>query len=318
MLIDEILRQTEDFECGKANAIIIGGPTASGKTSLAIETALRKNGEIVSCDSMQIYKRMDIGTAKATAEEQSKVPHHMIDIIEPWINYSVFDYKEAAEKCIADIISRGKIPVICGGTGLYINSLIENRQYNPEEDPAVRAELETMADNGEYDLLYDMLCNCDPEAAEIIHKHNVKRVIRALELYRITGKTQCQRNEASHCVPPSVEYRTFIINMDRERLYERIEKRVDIMFAEGLYKETESVYNECKEAVEKGIASSGSVDELTSLAAIGYREMIRHIFFDEMSLEEVCEKIKINTRHYAKRQMTWFRKTPGAVFIDAE
>jgi len=318
LLIDEILRQTEHFECGKANAIIIGGPTASGKTSLAIETALRKNGEIVSCDSMQIYKRMDIGTAKATKEEQSKVPHHMIDIIEPWINYSVFDYKEAAEKCIADIISRGKIPVICGGTGLYVNSLIENRQYTSEEDLDLRAELEAMAENGEYDEVYEMLCKCDPEAAENIHKHNVKRVIRAVELFKITGKTQAVRNAESVLVPADIEYKTFIINPDRQTLYSRIEHRVDIMIKEGLYKETENVYNECVEAVKSGIASCDSIDGLTSLAAIGYREMIRHIFFGEMTPEEVCEKIKINTRHYAKRQLTWFRKTPGAVFTDAD
>lgn len=318
MLTDEILKQTEHFECGKANAIIIGGPTASGKTSAAIETALRKNGEIVSCDSMQIYKRMDIGTAKATAEEQSAVPHHMIDIIEPWENYSVFDYKIAAEKCISDIISRGKIPVICGGTGLYINSLIENRQYTMDEDISIRRELELMTENGEYDKVFEMLCECDPVAAEIIHKNNVKRVIRALELFRITGKTQEERNAESLMLPPTIEYKTFIINRDRELLYSRIEQRVDIMINEGLYNETEKVYNECIKAVKNGIASSDSIDGLTSLAAIGYREMIRHIFYGEMTLEEVAEKIKINTRHYAKRQLTWFRKTPDAVFIDVE
>lgn len=318
MLIDEILKQTENFECGKSNAVIIGGPTASGKTSLAIEVARRLNGEIVSCDSMQIYKRMDIGTAKATKEEQMAVPHHMIDIIEPWINYSVFDYKEAAEKCIDDIVSRDKIPVICGGTGLYINSLIENRQYTADEDLKIRAELEQMAENGEYDKVYQMLCECDPEAAEIIHKNNVKRVIRAVELFKITGKTQAVRNADSILVPADIEYKTFILNPDREKLYERIEYRVDVMLSEGLYKETESVYNECIEAVENGIASCDNVEGLTSLAAIGYREMIRHIFFGEMTPEEVIEKIKINTRHYAKRQLTWFRKTPGAVFIDSE
>lgn len=318
MLIDEILRQTEHFECGKANAIIIGGPTASGKTSAAIETALKKNGEIVSCDSMQIYRRMDIGTAKATIEEQAKVPHHMIDVIEPWINYSVFDYKVAAEKCIANIISKGKIPVICGGTGLYINSLIENRQYTSEDDTEIRSELERMADEGEYDAVYEMLCQYDPEAAESIHKNNVKRVIRAVALFKLTGKTQKQRNAESVLVPADIEYKTFVINPERETLYTRIDQRVDIMIKEGLYKETENVYNECVNAVKKGIASSDTVDGLTSLAAIGYREMIRHIFFGEMTLDEVCEKIKINTRHYAKRQLTWFRKTPGAVFLDAK
>ena len=318
MLIDEILRQTEHFECGKANAIIIGGPTASGKTSAAIEIALKKNGEIVSCDSMQIYRRMDIGTAKATIEEQAKVPHHMIDVIEPWINYSVFDYKVAAEKCIANIISKGKIPVICGGTGLYINSLIENRQYTSEDDTEIRSELERMADEGKYDAVYEMLCQYDPEAAESIHKNNVKRVIRAVALFKLTGKTQKQRNAESVLVPADIEYKTFVINPERETLYSRIDQRVDIMIKEGLYKETENVYNECIDAVKKGIASSDTVDGLTSLAAIGYREMIRHIFFGEMTLDEVCEKIKINTRHYAKRQLTWFRKTPGAVFLDAK
>ncbi|MBQ8827608.1 MAG: tRNA (adenosine(37)-N6)-dimethylallyltransferase MiaA [Clostridia bacterium] len=315
MLIDEILKQTEDFECGKANAIIIGGPTATGKTSLAIETALKKNGEIVSCDSMQIYKYMDIGTAKPNAAERSSAVHHMIDIVDPWINYNVYEYKVQAEKCINDIISRGKIPVIAGGTGLYINSLIDNRQYVAEENPEIRKELEAIAESGRYDELYEMLCEFDPEAANAIHKNNTKRVIRAIELYKTTGKTQKVRNEESLKSESKINYKTFIIDMPREILYERIEKRVDIMLEEGLYNETVLIYNMCMNAVSNGEASACRIEDLTSLAAIGYREMIRHIFFNGMTLDETVEKIKINTRHYAKRQMTWFRKTPDAVFI---
>ncbi len=316
-MISNILKQIEDFECGAANAVIIGGPTASGKTSLAIETALRKNGEIVSCDSMQIYKYMDIGTAKPTSAEREKALHHMIDIVDPWVNFNVFEYKMQAEACIQDIISRGKIPVITGGTGLYVNSLLDNRQYVEQDDPNVRAELEEIAENGGYDEIYEKLCKCDPEAAEIIHKNNIKRVIRALELYNVTGKTQKERNEESLTVAPTIRYKTFIIDMPREILYQRIEKRVDVMMQDGLYNETVLVYNKCVDAISNGLSTCAHVDELTSLAAIGYREMIRHVFFDEMTLDDTVEKIKINTRHYAKRQMTWFRKTPDAIFVES-
>jgi len=302
---------------GDRRAIIICGPTASGKTSVSLEVADKLGGEIVSCDSMQIYRYMDIGTAKATAEEKKVAPHHMIDIVMPWESYSVFQYKEAAEKCIDDILSRGKVPIITGGTGLYVNTLVDNRQYVVPDDPYDVEALEkarALYENCAHDKLYNLLCDVDPGAADNIHSNNVKRVFRAVELFYITGKTQEVRNAESVALPGDIEYKIYCKNPERDILYERINKRVDLMISQGLLDEVRMVYNMCRE----NTASIEELEGLTSLQAIGYKELIPYIDSDVDTLNIAVDAVKQNSRRYAKRQLTWFKKTPGVIFINGD
>ena len=278
-------------------ALAVTGPTAVGKTAFAIALAKAYNGEIISCDSMQIYRGMDIGTAKATAEEQAAVPHHMIDICDPSALYSAADYAKDALAVARDIVSRGKLPIFCGGTGLYLEAVRTGRhETDAVSDEAYRAELLRIAEEKGNGVLHEMLTKVDAQAAEIIHQNNVKRVIRALEVYHVTGKTKTQLDKESESLPPQIELSTFCLCFhDREALYRRIDGRVDAMMKEGLIEEVRALY---------GKPLSG-----TALQAIGYKELFA-VFDGKDSYEGATEKIKQASRRYAKRQLTWFLAKP--------
>lgn len=275
--------------------IAVAGPTASGKTALAIEIARRFDGEIVSCDSMQIYKHMDIGTAKPTCEEQHMVPHHMIDILEPDEKFSVADFVRLARECIDEIHSRGKLPILAGGTGLYMDSVLENIEFADfGSDLGFRDEMQRLADSEGNEAVHKLLVEKDPEAAEKIHPNNTRRVIRALEVCHLTGKTFTKVNEESR---RCAVYDALIVGLDAERslIYDRINLRVDKMINEGLAEEVKNLY------------STGLSCDTTAMQAIGYKELV-DFFEGRASFEEAIEKIKMESRRYAKRQMTWFRR----------
>lgn len=287
----------------KPNIVCVVGPTASGKTAFAIELAKRRNGEIVSCDSMQIYKYMDIGTAKPTAKECADVPHHMIDFLDPNEDYSVADFVSRARGCIGDIISRGKLPVLCGGTGLYIDSVLNQIEY-PEgmRDDKYRAELWEIAEKDGNEAIHNMLKEVDEVAAESIHPNNTKRVIRALEICKTSGMTKTEADKLA-VKTPIYEAEIIGLNMQRERLYERINRRVDIMMEQGLL-------DEVKRLERMGVRRNS-----TAMQAIGYKELLLYID-GKCSLDEAVEKIKLESRRYAKRQLTWFRRNKGIVWIE--
>ena len=279
----------------KSKILAIAGPTASGKTALSIEMAKRYNGEIVSCDSMQIYKFMNIGTAKPTKEEMDGIPHYMIDEISPDESFSVVQYVERARGYIDDILSRGKLPVLVGGTGLYLDSVINNTKFSDgESDEEYRNELYALAEKEGNGAVHKLLQEIDKESAEKIHENNLRRVIRALEIYKTTGKTMTQVNLESVQEPL---YDSLIIGLDVERqmLYERINRRVDIMISDGLL-------DEVREIMKMGINK-----DTTAMQAIGYKELVSY-FEGHCTLDEAIEKIKQESRRYAKRQMTWLRR----------
>ena len=277
----------------KIKLVIIGGPTASGKSDIAVRAAKLIGGEIISCDSMQIYKGMDIGTAKVTAEEMSGVPHHMIDIADPKREYSAFNFVQEAEKLIEDINLRGKIPIIVGGTGLYVESLIYPLSFIVEKDDKVRERLYEEYERLGAQAMYEKLKRIDPEDAEKIHPNNVKRLLRALEIYELSGKT---KSKCAERVPnEAYDIGLFIVNPTREELYARIDARVDKMFASGI------------EGEVKNLLDCGVHWDCQSMQAIGYKEF-KPYFEGTASLDEVKEAIKRNTRHYAKRQITWFKR----------
>lgn len=278
---------------------IITGPTASGKSALALKICEITGGELISCDSMQIYRKLDVGTAKPTIEDQALVRHHMIDIIDPGDNYNVSMFIEGCYKAIEDILSRGKLPVLCGGTGQYISALKDGITF--EEDPLADEMTEKLYEeyrkNG-IDSIYQRLVDVDPESAAKIHPNNTRRVIRALAVYEATGKTKTERNIDSVKEGPRYNFKLFQISYedDRSILYDRINRRVDIMMEQGLEKEAQYLY-------------SLPIDrKSTCCQAIGYKEFLPLI--DEQpgsTLERVAYEIKLNTRHFAKRQLTWFR-----------
>jgi len=283
--------------------IVIAGPTASGKTDLAIKLAHEINGEIISADSMQIYRGMDIGTAKPTMEERQGIPHYLIDIVDPDEEYSVAHFQRDAKNCIKEILNRGKVPIVAGGTGLYINSLVYNINFSETTaDWEYRKQLEEIARDKGPEELHRFLQKVDPVSAEKIHPNNIKRVIRALEVFKTTGKPISQHQLESRTEKPEYEFKIFGLEMDRKILYERINKRVDKMMEMGLYEEVESLLEKYS-------------PDLVSLQGIGYKEIISAIK-GEYSLEEAVEKIKLNTRHLAKRQITWFKKTENLRWID--
>lgn len=275
--------------------IAVAGPTASGKTALSVKIAKELGGEVVSCDSMQIYKGMDIGTAKPSLEERCGVPHHMIDIISPDEKYNVVSYKRDAEAAIDDILKRGRVPVLAGGTGLYMDSVLSNTAFSENSSFSVaRERLEKLFEEKGREYIFEMLEKIDPEAAEKIHPNNTRRVIRALEIYETTGKTLTQANIESK---RPEKYESLVIGLmwDRETLYERINERVERMMAEGLLKEVET------------LRKKGMKAEYTSMQAIGYKELFEY-FEGNCTLEEAKEKIKQESRRYAKRQMTWLKR----------
>lgn len=286
----------------RIKVIAVVGPTASGKTSLAVDIAKAVGGEVVSADSMQIYKGMCIATAKPTKEEQDGVPHHLIDFLEPSETYSAAQYVADAERCIADIVKRGKVPVIAGGTGLYIDSLLDGVDFGfVPDNAAMREKLKNrLAEEGAAALLAE-LRQIDPETADKLHENNIGRIIRALEVYYLTGETITQQKIKSK-QNGSVYHTLYIyINYnDRQKLYDRIEQRVDLMLANGLLEEA------------KNYISLG--EETTAKQAIGYKEL-KPYFAGECTLEEAVDNLKKETRHYAKRQMTWFKRRDGLLSV---
>lgn len=274
--------------------VAVIGPTASGKSDLAVEICRRFGGEVVSADSMQIYKGMDIATAKPTEEEKKNIPHHMMDFLDNSEDYSVALYQQAASECIADIHSRGLLPVVCGGTGLYVDTLLNNVKLSEDScDEELRRSLLKRAEDEGADKLLEEVRAFDPEYAEKLHPNNIKRIVRALEVYKTTGTTMTEQTELSKQASP---YDVCFIGLDAENrqfLYDRIDRRVDIMFGRGLE-------NEAREYLA---SANGS----TSAQAIGYKELQPYID-GEISLEEAEENLKRATRRYAKRQLTWFRR----------
>ena len=284
----------------KPTVIVICGPTASGKTKLGIDLANRINGEIISSDSMQIYKDMDIGTAKPTIEERAAAVHHLVDFVSPDQRYSVADFKKDATEKIKDILSRGKTPIIVGGTGLYVNSLIYNIEFKEQEtDLNYREELEKL----DIEKLYEMAMKIDEEACKKISEKDRKRIIRILEIYHTTGKTKTEL-EAESRKKVEYDYRIFVLNWDREELYERINYRVDLMMEAGLIDEVKSLLEKYK-------------DFPTAFQGLGYKE-VKEYLDGILTKEEMIEKIKQETRRYAKRQLTWFRAYKNATWLDAK
>ena len=280
----------------KIKVFAVTGPTASGKSALALELASRFGGEIVSCDSMQVYRRMDIGTAKPTAEEQRVVRHHMIDVSEPTDSFSCADYVQMADKAIRDIHARGKLPIICGGTGLYLDALMRDADFAPDvTNDELRAELLEFARVNGAEALHDELRRIDPDSAEATHPNNVKRVARAIEIYRLSGVTKTELDRRSRLLGNRFDLSAVgLFYSDRQALYHRIDQRVDIMLSEGLERET-------RELLAEGVFSKNH----TAAQAIGYKELIGYIEGRE-SLENAVEALKGATRRYAKRQITWF------------
>lgn len=272
--------------------IVITGPTASGKTALSVRLAKELGAEIVNADSMQIYKYMDIGTAKPTVEEREGVPHHLIDIVNPDELFSVARYCECAKSAIDDIHSRGKTAVMVGGTGLYVDSLVNNIQFSETEpDEEYRQLLETEAQERGNECIYEKLKAIDPESAAKIAVQDTKRIIRALEVYHVTGKTITWHNEQSRSVPSPYNTTMFAISMDRDALYDKINRRVDVMLELGLV-------DEVKKILEMGVD-----EKATSMQAIGYKEIVGYLK-GEISLEKAADDIKQGSRRYAKRQLT--------------
>ena len=286
----------------KPKVIVICGPTASGKTALSIELAKKVNGEIISSDSMQIYKNMNIGTAKPSKEEMQGIPHHLQDFVEPNQRYSVAEFKKDAEIAIETILAKGKTPIVVGGTGLYVDSLIYGIEYQDIElDEKYRNELEQRATNEGLLKLYEEAQKIDPQAMEKISPNDKKRIIRVLEIYKSTGKNKTEQEIESRKNGVKYDYRVFAINWDREKLYERINKRVDIMIEQGLIQEVEQL-------LEK-------YDEFpTAMQGLGYKEVVEYLE-GKTSREEMIEKIKMETRRYAKRQITWFKKNKQTIWI---
>lgn len=278
----------------KLPVIVVCGPTASGKTALAVSLAEIFGCEVISCDSMQIYKHMRIATAKPTEEEMRGIRHHLIDFLEPNQEFSVADYVRLASECISDISSRGKIPLICGGTGLYVSSLIDNIGFDYTcSSTEVRNELSKLADEKGGEYLLKLLNEFDPETAQRLHPNNIPRIIRAIEVYKVSGTTMSEAIKRSKRESPYEPCMIGITCSDRQKLYDRINLRVDKMLDMGLLAETESVLSDS--------------DLKTSFQAIGYKELAPY-FNGEKSLDECIEKLKRETRRYAKRQLTWFRR----------
>lgn len=283
----------------KPKVIIICGPTGSGKSSLAISLAKLLNTEIISADSLAIYKSLDIGTAKPTKDELSKVKHHMIDVVEPFDNFSVSDYEEMALPIVNDVISNGKIPIICGGTGFYINSLLYKLSYgNTAKNTQVREKYLKMYADGYADEVYNELIKVDVESAKKIHKNDAVRVVRALEIFYATGNKKSDQNDK---LESRFDYVAFTISHDRETLYNRINIRVDQMLEQGLIEEV------------KHLIALGLNKDNQCMQGIGYKEVYDAIISSDLST--LSETIKFNSRHYAKRQITFFKKLEGIISL---
>ena len=287
----------------KPKVIVICGPTASGKTALGVELAKKIDGEVVSCDSMQIYKDMTIGTAKPLPEEMQGIKHYLIDFVSPDTRYSVAEFKKDATTAIEEILKKGKVPILVGGTGLYIDSLIYGIEYNDIEiDEDYRNSLEKIANEEGLNVLYNKAKEIDSDAMEKISPNDKKRIIRVLEIYKATGKTKTQQEIESKQKEIKYDFRIFAIDMDRQILYERINKRVDSMIANGLIEEVKHLLEQYKKFP-------------TAMQGLGYKEVAEYLN-GNCTKEEMIDNIKMQTRRYAKRQLTWFRKNKQTIWLD--
>lgn len=285
--------------------LAIAGPTASGKTALSIELAKRLRGEIVSFDSMQIYRGMDVGTAKPTEDEKCGIPHHMIDIADPMDDFSCADYVAMAKPIVADVAKRGRLPILCGGTGLYLNALTKHSSMSDGgRNDSIREKWAAFAEKNGADALHGKLAEIDPQAAEAIHPGNVRRVIRAIEIFETTGITKTEWDRRSKESVSEFDCATVVIEyINRDVLYERIDRRVDIMMNDGLEEEVRELY------------SSGKLTQQSSAAqAIGYKEFGQYLA-GQADISSIAEQIKMATRRYAKRQITWFKREDGAIRV---
>ena len=284
--------------------LVICGTTASGKTALAVELALRHHGEVVSADSMQIYRRMDIGTAKPTQAEMRGVPHHMLDVADPEEDFSVARYVDMAAKCVDDILSRGRLPILAGGTGLYIDSLLSGRTFAPfQPDSPLRGELEEQLHREGIAPLLEQLRQVDPDSAARLHPNDEKRIIRALEVYQSTGKTITQHNLETRAIPPRYDALTLALAFEqREDMWSRIDRRVDQMMDQGLVAEVQ------------GLLDSGVPAKCTAMQAIGYKEMAAALL-SHGDVRAAAEEIQLRSRQYAKRQLTWFKRNKAARWL---
>jgi tRNA dimethylallyltransferase len=283
--------------------IIIAGPTATGKSALAVKLARKIGGEIISADSMQVYRRMDIGTAKVTEREKEGVPHYLIDILEPDQPFSVADFKAKAKEAVETVYSHGNIPILCGGTGFYIQSVLYDINFGDDEaDAGLKQKLEQEMELDGPGAMHERLRQVDPDSAAAIHQNNRKRVIRALEYYYLTGNRISEHNAAEHARKSPYDYRYFVLSMQRDILYARIDRRVDRMIESGLVEEV------------KKLRDSGCTADMVSMQGLGYKEIFAYLE-GRSTLEEAVEKIKQETRHFSKRQITWFKREPEAVRI---
>ena len=286
--------------------LIITGPTAVGKTALSIQAAKALGGEVVSADSMQVYRHMNIGSAKVTREEMEGVPHHLIDVLEPWEPFNVAVFQRMAREAVADIQSRGKLPIIAGGTGFYIQALLYDIDFQEtEEVPEIRRELERLGAERGADYLHRMLQEVDPEAAEAIHANNQKRVIRAIEYFRLTGEKISVHNESERRKASPYDFLYYVVTMDRQALYGRIDLRVDRMVEAGLVEEV------------RRLKAMGCTRDMVSMQGLGYKEILDYLD-GACSLDEAVYKIKRDTRHFAKRQLTWFRRERDTRWLTQE
>ena len=290
----------------KKPMIILTGPTAVGKTDLSIQLAKVINGEIISADSMQVYRHMDIGSAKVTPEEMDGVPHHLIDVLEPEEEFNVVVFQKLAKEALTGIYERGHIPIIVGGTGFYIQALLYDIDFTENDgDTAIRRELEKLAQTQGAGCLHQMLQEIDPESAAAIHQNNVKRVIRAIEFYRQTGKKISLHNEQEREKQSPYQFLYYVLDTDRKILYERIDRRVDLMMEHGLVDEV------------KHLADMGCTRDMVSMQGLGYKEILDYLS-GEIPLEEAVYILKRDTRHFAKRQITWFKRERDVRWLELE
>lgn len=288
--------------------IIVAGPTASGKSAAAVELAKRLNGAVISADSMQVYRGMDIGSAKITEEEMQSVSHYLIDCADPSESWNVVRFQTMAKEALQDIYNKGQMPILAGGTGFYIQALLYDIDFTEmEEDGSYRRELEEKAKTEGTEKLWEMLKQVDPEAADAIHPHNVKRLIRALEFARQSGGEKIsEHNKSQRSRPAAYDALFFVLTMDRAKLYNRIDRRVDEMMEQGLLEET------------RRLRESGLSSEAVSMQGLGYKELYAYLDGKISSVEEAVAKIKQNTRHFAKRQLTWFKREKDVIWVDRD
>lgn len=287
----------------KKPLLILTGPTAVGKTKLSIQLAKAIGGEIISADSCQVYKHMDIGSAKITAAEMEGIPHHLIDVLNPTEDFNVVIFQHMVKACLEEIYAKGKIPILAGGTGFYIQAVLYNIDFTENEDNSTfRQELEELAEQYGNAYLHDKLRKIDPKSSEIIHANNRKRVIRALEFFHLTGKPISEHNEAEGQKESAYDSRYFVLTDEREKLYSRINERVDKMIEDGLVEEVQS------------LVKLGCHKDLVSMQALGYKEILAYLE-GRCTLEEAVYLIKRDTRHFAKRQLTWFRREKDVIWV---